>query len=110
MANSKVHSGSLVGAIVLFLSIPTVLWAVENETRPVLMLQIDGAIGPGVGDYLTEAIEEARQTPVPPQLILITMNTPGGLVTTLRDINQAILASPIPIACFVYPPGSPLPP
>jgi len=106
MANSKVHSGSLVGAIVLFLSIPTVLWAVENETRPVLMLQINGAIGPGVGDYLTEAIEKARQTPVPPQLILITMNTPGGLVTTLRDINQAILASPIPIACFVYPPGS----
>ncbi len=80
--------------------------AQEANVAPVFMLELDGAIGPGVGDYLVRGIEEAHQAPVRPELILLTMNTPGGLSATLRIINQAILASKIPIACFVYPPGS----
>jgi membrane-bound serine protease (ClpP class) len=80
--------------------------AQEADIAPVFVLEIDGAIGPGVGDYLTRGIEEAHQAFPRPQLILLTMNTPGGLSSTLRIINQAILASQIPIACFVHPPGS----
>ncbi len=106
MATRKLHCGSLLAAIVLLSLMPAVPWASGEGTRSVLLLQIDGAIGPGVGDYLTRALEDAQQAPQPPELILITLNTPGGLVTTLRDINLAILASNIPIACFVYPPGS----
>jgi len=76
------------------------------NSRPVPMLEINGAIGPGVGDYLTRAILDANQASPRPEIILITMDTPGGLVTTLRDINLAILASEVPVVCFVYPPGS----
>ncbi len=106
MANRKIHFSSLLAAVLLLSLFPAVPWASATETRPVLVLEIDGAIGPGVGDYLTRAIGDANQVSLPPQLIVITINTPGGLVTTLRDINLAILASDIPIACFVYPPGS----
>jgi len=78
----------------------------EKKSHQVPMLEISGAIGPGVGDYLTRAIADANRESPKPELILVTLDTPGGLVTTLRDINLAILASEIPIACFVYPPGS----
>ncbi len=100
------HLSSLLGALLLLSLVLAVAWPSGAEAPSVLALEIDGAIGPGVADYLTRAIESANQAPLPPALILITMDTPGGLVTSLRDINLAILASRIPIACFVYPPGS----
>jgi len=81
--------------------------AANGGTPPLVpMLVIKGAIGPGVGDYLTREIAGANQESPKPELILITLDTPGGLVTSLREINLAILASEIPVACFVYPPGS----
>jgi len=92
--------------IVLLLLVPGAPLVGENPAATVFMLEIDGAIGPGVGDYLTRGIEQANQASPRPVLILLTMNTPGGLSATLRIINQAILASDIPIACLVYPPGS----
>ena len=106
MANRKTYFGDLLSAILLLALIPLAPPAGAEETRTVRVLEIDGAIGPGVGDYLTRAIDDANQAALPPELILITINTPGGLVTSLRDINLAILASNIPVACFVYPPGS----
>lgn len=80
------------------------------------VLTIKGAIGPAVSHYLTTEIARANantlsqsDTPInntTPPLIIITIDTPGGLVSSLRDINQAILNSNIPIACLVYPPGA----
>jgi membrane-bound serine protease (ClpP class) len=105
--NSRITCfSSLIAAALTLFWVLAPMAAGAEQIRPVLMLEIDGAIGPGVGDYLTRAIEDASQASPPPALILITMDTPGGLVTSLRDINLAILSSEIPIACFVYPPGS----
>ncbi len=79
------------------------------------VLTIKGAIGPAVSHYLTSEISRANnQTSIEPDgnanaappLIIITIDTPGGLVSSLRDINQAILNSNIPIACLVHPPGA----
>ncbi len=77
-----------------------------SDGRYVEVLEIQGAIGPGVGDYLLESLEKAGQASPPPALIVVTLDTPGGLVTTLREINLALLASDIPVACLVYPPGA----
>ncbi|MEL4410716.1 nodulation protein NfeD [Shewanella algae] len=71
----------------------------------ITLLSVKGAIGPGVGDYLIRGIESAAATPGS-QLVLITLDTPGGLVSSLRDINQAILGSRVPVACLVYPSGA----
>jgi membrane-bound serine protease (ClpP class) len=95
-----------VSLLLLLLLIPAAQLAGNGEAQFVEVLEIDGAIGPGVGDYLVEAIEEANQATPAPELLLITLDTPGGLATTLRVINLAVLASDIPVACFVYPPGS----
>ena len=90
--------------------------AATNEGGiPVPVLTIKGAIGPAVSHYLTSEISRANnQTNAEisdndhstPPLIIITIDTPGGLVSSLRDINQAILNSNVPIACLVHPPGA----
>ncbi|QFU22446.1 nodulation protein NfeD [Shewanella eurypsychrophilus] len=68
------------------------------------VLSIKGAIGPAISDYLTSEIALANQLNAP--LIAIIIDTPGGLVSSLRDINKAILNSQVPIACLVHPAGA----
>ncbi|OUS39242.1 serine protease ['Osedax' symbiont bacterium Rs2_46_30_T18] len=83
--------------------------SVEAIATPVAVqvpvLAIDGAIGPAVSDYLVREIDRAHQQPLPPA-IFITIDTPGGLSSSLRDINQRILSSDIPIVCLVHPQGA----
>ncbi|ABZ76209.1 protein of unknown function DUF107 [Shewanella halifaxensis HAW-EB4] len=79
--------------------------------RPqVLVLAFEGAIGPATSEYLTQGIERANVNAAlgngEIELIVIVMDTPGGLVSSLRDINQSILNSSVPIACLVAPPGA----
>ncbi len=74
-------------------------------TSQIPLLTIKGAIGPAIGDYLVREINSANSRNNVP-LIIITLDTPGGLSASLRDINQSILNSDIPIACLVYPPGA----
>ncbi|TFH91131.1 NfeD family protein [Vibrio ouci] len=85
----------------------SVVQAEENNTpnQTVPVISISGAIGPAVGDYVIKQIQLANQQPNVPAL-LMTIDTPGGLVSSLRDINQAILASNIPILCLVHPQGA----
>ncbi len=77
----------------------------SSTTKVVPVINISGAIGPAVGDYVIEEITLANQTPNIPALVL-TIDTPGGLVSSLREINQSILASKVPILCLVYPQGA----
>ncbi|MCG9746304.1 nodulation protein NfeD [Shewanella sp. Isolate8] len=82
--------------------------SVDITPQAIPLLQFSGAIGPAIGEYLSEEIDHANRLPRDqrPPLIMIVLDTPGGLVTSLRSINQAILASEIPIACLVAPPGA----
>tara|TARA_Y100001960_G_scaffold162359_1_gene170692 strand:- start:3149 stop:4459 length:1311 start_codon:yes stop_codon:yes gene_type:complete len=77
----------------------------EQPNQTVAVISISGAIGPAVGDYVAKQIQLANSQSNVPALI-ITLDTPGGLVSSLRDINQAILSSDIPILCLVHPQGS----
>jgi len=65
---------------------------------------IDGEIEPVLAEYIVKGIEDAGRDRA--SLILITINTPGGLDASMRAIIQAILRSSVPVAAYVYPTGS----
>jgi membrane-bound serine protease (ClpP class) len=71
---------------------------------PVYVLDLRGAVGVGSADYIERGLEQARAARV--GLVVLRMDTPGGLVSSTRKIIQAILASPVPVATFVAPSGA----
>jgi membrane-bound serine protease (ClpP class) len=69
-----------------------------------LVLEINGAIGPATSRYVVHGIESARE--YDSRVVVLEMDTPGGLDTSMRDIIRAILASPVPVVTYVAPSGA----
>ena len=69
-----------------------------------LVLDIEGAISPAVAEDVARAINLARESDA--RLLILRMDTPGGLDKSMRSIIKGILASPVPVACFVAPQGA----
>ncbi|HRP96845.1 MAG TPA: nodulation protein NfeD [Rhodocyclaceae bacterium] len=81
--------------------------SLANEAaRPgqVVTLRVDGAIGPATSDFITSGFAIATERNA--SLIVIEMDTPGGLDTSMRAIIKQILASSIPVATYVSPEGA----
>jgi membrane-bound serine protease (ClpP class) len=70
----------------------------------VVVLHINDEVDPILAEYLDEGMQHAAD--IHANLILITMDTPGGLEDSMQDIIQHILVSPVPVAVFVSPTGS----
>ena len=76
----------------------------DNVDRPVIVLDVKGPIGPATAEYLVGSIEKSSARNA--ELVVIRMDTPGGLDASTRDIIKAILNSPVPVATYVTPAGA----
>ena len=70
----------------------------------VIVLSLSGAVSPATADYLLRGMRTAADRKA--ALIVLKMDTPGGLDTSMRDIIKEILSSPVPVATFVAPSGA----
>jgi membrane-bound serine protease (ClpP class) len=77
----------------------------EHSAAPLVMkLELDREVEPVLATYIDEGIADAERKQA--SLILITMDTPGGLSDSMKDIIQHILASKVPVAVYVSPTGA----
>jgi len=70
----------------------------------VVQLELDGPIGPASSDYVARTLDYAAETKA--SLVILRMDTPGGLDTAMREIIKDIIASPVPVAVYVAPGGA----
>ncbi|WP_131868132.1 MULTISPECIES: nodulation protein NfeD [unclassified Bradyrhizobium] len=76
----------------------------EESERVALVVSIDGAIGPASASYVREALATASARRA--EVVLLRMNTPGGLNSSMREIIADVLASPVPVIGYVAPSGA----
>jgi membrane-bound serine protease (ClpP class) len=76
----------------------------ENNSKLALTVSVDGAIGPATARYVKDALTKASERHA--EVVVLRMNTPGGLSTSMREIIADVLASRVPVVGYVAPSGA----
>ena len=91
-----------IAAAVQFASLA--LLRAQEIGRPALMIEIDGAIGPATSRHVKEALTTAGERRV--DVVILRLNTPGGLATSMREMIADVLGSSVPVIGYVAPSGA----
>src|SRR6266446_6130074 len=101
----KMVQATLVAAIAVAVQFsPPVLLSAQESSRAALTIEIDGAIGPATVRYVKEALTAAGERRV--DVVILLLNTPGGLATSMREIIADVLGSSVPVIGYVAPSGA----
>tara|TARA_R110000868_G_scaffold364037_1_gene626586 strand:+ start:126641 stop:127993 length:1353 start_codon:yes stop_codon:yes gene_type:complete len=90
--------------LAFYLGLLLMVFNTSATASSVWLLDLRGAVGPASADYLIRGINEAEQARA--DLVVIRIDTPGGLDTAMRDIIKTLIASTVPVASYVAPSGS----
>ncbi|MBW1767841.1 MAG: nodulation protein NfeD [Deltaproteobacteria bacterium] len=83
-----------------------ILWSVPGfcNDSEVMIIELEGPINPGTATFMARGLEEARKRG--DALVIIRLDTPGGLASSMRTMVKAIMNSPIPVVVYVAPKGA----
>lgn len=91
-------------AIIIVLSAPFNGMAEEAVKKKIYIIQLKGTVNPGMAGFFHRSLQEATKHDA--SCLIVELDTPGGLVTTLREMVQEIMSSPIPVVVYVSPSGA----